>query len=382
MKVKNLITFSILLFLLMSCRNQSVNNEDNSTNWSIFRGNPALTGHTNVSLPNNPVLLWTFQSGSNTRSSPVVYNQVAYWSDRRGRIFGVDINGEQVFDFNMNTAVDAIPMVHNNVLYIGRIDGFLYAICLEKQVVLWTFEAQGQIGASPNRMIFDGKDAIIVGCFDSYLYVLNSKTGEEIARFESGDRINGAVAQNNNILVYGGCDGWIRVIDASSGRQTDSLHVGMYIPGSPAMIGNFVYIADHDGNVFELRLNRGQIASHRKIFEPRDDNRRHTSVPAVTDNILYILSDDRHVYAINRSDGSIVWSYLLRGDTSESSPVVANDRLLVYTRNGIVTILDAQTGRLVWDYDIGEQIFASPAVINGHFYVLTSRGNLFAFGNR
>ncbi|MCL2414029.1 MAG: PQQ-binding-like beta-propeller repeat protein [Bacteroidales bacterium] len=377
-----LITFSILLFLLTSCRNQAINNEDNSVNWSIFRGNPALTGQTNVSLPDNPVLLWTFQSGSNTRSSPIVYNQVAYWSDRRGRVFGVNINGEQVFDFNMNTATDATSMIHNGVLYIGRIDGFLYAICLEKQDVLWTFEADGQIMASPNRMIFDGQDAIIIGSFDNYLYVINSKTGEEITRFESGFHINGAVAQSNNILVYGGCDGWIRVIDASSGRQTDSLDVDMYIPASPAMIGNFVYIADHSGNVFELRLDRGRIASHRKIFEPRDGNRRHTSVPAVTDNKVFIVSDDRHVYAINRNDGSIVWSYLLKGDTGESSPVVANDRLLVYTRDGIVTILDVQTGRLIWEYDIGEQIFASPAVINGHFYVLTFRGNLFAFGNR
>jgi len=251
---------------------------------------------------------------------------------------------------------------------------------LEKQDVLWTFETNGQIAASPNRMIFNGKDAIIVGSFDNYLYVINSKTGEEIARFESGYYINGAVAQNNNILVYGGCDGWVRIIDVASGRQTDSLDVNMYIPESPAMIGHFVYIADHSGNVFELRLNRGRIASHRKIFQPSDDNRRHTSVPAVTDDKVFIVSDNRHVYAINRSDGSIAWRYLLKGDTGESSPVIANNRLLVYTRDGIITMLDAQTGSLIWVYDIGQQIFASPAVISGHFYVLTFRGNLFAFG--
>jgi len=253
---------------------------------------------------------------------------------------------------------------------------------LEKHEVLWRFETDGQISASPNRMIFEGQDAVIVGSFDNFLYVINSETGEEITRFESGFQLNGAVAQNNNILVYGGCDGWIRVIDAASGQQTDSLDVGMYIPASPAMIGNFVYIADHSGNIFELRLNRGRISSHRIIFPPSDDNRRHTSVPAVTDNMLFVLSDNRHLYAINRSNGTVVWSYLLRGDTGESSPVVANDRVLVYTRDGIVTIIDARNGRSIWTYDIGEQIFASPAVINGHFYVLTFRGNLFAFGNR
>jgi len=352
----------------------------NPQNWSIFRGNPALTAYTNISLPKNPTLLWTFESGSNTRSSPVIHNQVVYWSDRRGRIFGVNHNGKQVFDFAMNTAVDAIPMVHNGVLYVGRIDGFLYAICLQKQDTLWTFETFGQISASPNRMNFHGKDAIIVGSYDNYLYMINSKTGEEIHRFESGYYINGAVAQSNNIIVYGGCDGWIRVIDAISGVQTDSLNVDIYIPASPAISGNSCYIADHSGNVYELKLNGGKIISHKKIMAPKDENRTHVSVPAVSDQMIYIVSDDRHVYAINRKDGSVAWKHLLKGETGESSPVICNDKLLVCTRSGIVSILDAKNGKLLWEYDIGEQIFASPAVINGRFYVLTFRGNLFCFG--
>ena len=376
----------IILFLssvfLFSCKSQTEKTENTSTDWSIFRGNPALTAYTNVSLPDNPVLLWTFKSESNTKSSPIVYNQIAYWSNRRGRIFGVNIDGKQVFDYAMETAVDAIPMIHNSVLYIGRIDGKLYAISLEKQDTIWTFETNGQIAASPNRMSFDGKDAIIVGSYDSYLYIINSKNGKEINRFESGYYINGAVAQNNNFVVFGGCDGWIRVVDCISGIQTDSLDVEIYIPASPAISGNSCYIGDHSGNIYELKLNKGKIVSHKKIIEPKDENRTHVSVPAVSDKMIYIVSDDRHVYAINRKDSSIAWKYLLKGDTGESSPVICNDKLLVCTRTGIVSILDAKTGNLLWEYDTGEQILASPAVINGYFYVLTFRGTLFCFGHK
>jgi len=385
MKIKNQkskIVFLFFIILLSACNNQTKNEEFNSENWSIFRGTPALTAHTNVSLPDNPVLLWTFESGANTRSSPIVYNQVVYWSSRRGQIFGIDINGKQIFNYAMETAVDAIPMIHDAVLYIGRIDGFLYAICLEKQDTLWTFETWGQIAASPNRMNFNGKDAIVVGSYDNYLYIIESKTGKEITRFESGYYINGAVAISNNTLVYGGCDGWIRVVDAVSGKQTDSLDVGIYIPASPAISGNFAYIADHSGNIYELNLNKGRIVSHKKILEPKDENRAHVSIPAVSDAMVYIISDDRHVYAINRKNGSIAWKYLLKGETGESSPVICNNKLLVATRDGIVSILDAKTGKLLWEYDIGEQILASPAVVNGHFYVLTFRGNLFCFGAR
>ena len=380
--IRKILLKSWFLFFLVACKTTTNKNENNPTDWPIFRGNPALTGYTNVSLPDNPVLLWTFRSEANTKSSPIVYNQVVYWSSRRGQIFGVNIHGKQVFDYAMETAVDAIPMIHNSMLYIGRIDGKLYAISLEKQDTLWTFETWGQIAASPNRMSFRGKDAIIVGSYDNYLYIIDSKNGREINRFESGYYINGAVAQSNNFVVYGGCDGWIRVIDVVSGVQTDSLDVEIYIPASPAISGNFVYIGDHSGNIYELKLNRGKIVSHKIIMEPKDDNRKHVSVPAVSDQMLYIISDDRHVYAINRKDGSIAWKYLLKGDTGESSPVICNDKLLVCTRDGIVSILDAKTGKLVWEYDIGEQIIGSPAVIDGYFYILTFRGTLFCFGRQ
>ena len=353
-------------------------------NWSIFRGNPTLSGYTSASLPDKPKLLWTFPSGANTKSSPVVYNQTVYWSSRRGRIFGVNIEGKKTFDYAMETAVDASPIVFDSVLYIGRIDGFLCAISLVEtknlSPLLWTFETEGQISASPNRMNFDGREAVIVGSYDNNLYVIDSRNGQEINRFPSGYYLNGAVAQSNNFIVYGGCDGWIRVIDAVAGVQTDSLEVETYIPASPAMSGNWVYVADHSGNIYELKLDKGKIATSKKIIESQDKDSKFVSVPAVSDKLVYIVSDDRNVYAINRKDGSIAWKYFLKGNTGESSPVIANDKLLVCTRSGIVSILDAKTGKLLWEYDTGEQIIASPAVVTGYFYILTFKGTLFCFG--
>ena len=375
------ITFLFLLSVfLFSCQNKTEKNDANSGDWSIFRGNTSLSGYTNVPLPDNPQLLWTFKSDVYTKSSPVVYNRVAYWSSRRGHIFGIDIEGKQVFDYAMETAVEAIPMIHDSVLYIGRIDGNLFAISLAKQDTLWTFETWGQISASPNRISFDGREAIIFGSYDNYLYCVDSRDGKEINRFESGYYINGAVAQSNNYIVYGGCDGWIRVVDCISGVQTDSLDIKIYIPASPALSNNYCYIADHSGNVYEIRLDKGEIVSSNKIVESKDKNSTFVSVPAVSDKMVYIVSGDRHLYAIHRKDGSIAWKYLLKGNTGESSPVVSKDKVLVCTKTGIVSIHDAKTGNLLWEYDTGEQIIASPAVINGYFYILTFKGTLFCFG--
>jgi outer membrane protein assembly factor BamB len=59
---------------------------------------------------------------------------------------------------------------------------------------------------------------------------------------------------------------------------------------------------------------------------------------------------------------------------------VADDAVVVCTRTGVVSVLDAESGELRWEYDAGEQIVASPAVVKDHFYILTSRGTLLCFG--
>jgi len=379
--VINKIKFGFILFLIfLACENNTSKENNTNEDWSIFRGNPALTAYTNVSLPDNPVLLWSFKSDSYTKSSPVVYNRVAYWSNKRGRIFGIDIEGQQVFDYAMETAVDATPMVYDSVLYIGRIDGNLCAISLVKQDTLWTFETWGQIAASPNRMNIEGKEAIIIGSYDNYLYILDRENGKEINRFESGYYINGAVAQYNNCVVFGGCDGWLRIVDCVSGVQTDSLNLEIYIPASPAIHNNRCYIADHSGNVYEIEIANEKIVSSQKVIESKDENSAFVSVPAVSEKMVYVVSDNRNIYAINRKDGSVAWKYLLKGNTGESSPVICKEKLLVCTKTGIVSILNTKTGELLWEYDTGEQIIASPAVINGYFYILTFKGTLFCFG--
>ena len=379
---KTIVIFILSILFLTACTHKTNNVHTVSGDWSIFRGNPALDGYTQVSLPDNPALLWTFKSDSSTKSSPVIYNGIAYWSSRRGHIFGVNPEGKKVFGYAMNTAVDASPMIHDSVLYIGRIDGILSAISLTKQDTLWTFETWGQIAASPNRIRIADKDAIIVGSYDNFLYIIDSKDGKEINRYESGYYINGAVAQSDNYIAYGGCDSWFRIIDCVSGIQSDSMGIDAYIPASPAISNNRCYVADYAGNLYDIQLKKGKIVSSEKMIESQDESRNFVSVPAVSDKMVYIVSYDRNIYALNRKDGSTAWKYLLKGDTGESSPVVCKDKLLVCTKTGIVSIHDAQTGSLLWEYDTGEQILASPAVIDGYFYILTFKGTLFCFGRK
>ncbi|KAA6313311.1 Serine/threonine-protein kinase AfsK, partial [termite gut metagenome] len=353
---------------------------NNGQNWLLFRGDTEFSGYADVKLSPKPVLLWNYKSEARTASSPVVYNRTAYWCDKRGRIYGVNRNGELCFDYNFNTAVEATPMIHDSILYIGRIDGFMSAVSLATKDTVWNFETLGQISASPNVGTFREKQAVVFGSYDNYLYCLDKETGKEINRFESGYYINGAVALWKDHFISGGCDAWLRIINGTTGTPSDSIKLDTYIPASPAIDGNSCYIADHLGNVYEIGIKEGKFSQSQKIVEATNESGTFVSVPALSKKMLYILSDDRNLYAINRKDGSVQWKYLQKGDSGESSPVVCSDKVIACSKNGFVSLLDAATGELLWEYDTGEQITASPAVIKDAFYILTAKGTLFCFG--
>ena len=378
--MKRYLIYGLLLLTLGACSRRGSVGYDSTTDWPFYRADAAMSGYTSLSLPDSPTLLWSYKDGVRTVSSPIVYNEVTYWVNRRGRVFGVNLSGEQVFDYDMKTSVEATPIIHDGVLYIGRIDGILEAIDLQRADTLWTFETLGQISATPNLVDYKGQKAVVFGSYDNYMYVVDQAKGKELNHFESGYYINGAVAIWQNHVLFGGCDAWLRLIDCQTGIQTDSLEVKAYIPASPAIKEGRAYVADYAGDVYELELKNGKIHTHKMLVEATDDDGSLTSVPAVSEDAVYVLPDSRNIVAISRKSGEVLWKYMLKGNTGDSSPLVCGDKVIVCTSTGIVSILDAKDGTLKWEYDTGEQILGSPAVIKDHFFILTTRGTLLCFG--
>lgn len=381
MFMKNIVIVSTLILFLGGCVGRTgLSEQSDRMDWNLFRGDAALSGYTDVSLPSKPALLWTFKTGKRTVSSPVVVNGTTYWCDKFGMVRGVNLGGELDFEYNLGTAVEATPMVHDSILYIGRIDGFMTAISLAKRDILWNYETLGQISASPNFMKFANKPSIVFGSYDNYLYCLDAKSGQELNKFESGYYLNGAAALWKEHVIFGGCDAYVRIINCNTGVLSDSLLLDAYVPASPAVKGDYCYVGDYLGNIYKLMLENGKIVHHNMIVTAADANGAFISVPAVSSEAFFYLSNDRHINAISLKSGEPLWKYMLKGDVGESSPLIAKDKVIVCTKTGVISIFGADDGELLWEYDAGEQIIGSPAVINKRFFVLTARGTLLCFG--
>ncbi|GMY13598.1 polyvinylalcohol dehydrogenase-like [Fagus crenata] len=117
-----------------------------------------------------------------------------------------------------------------------------------------------------------------------------------------------------------------------------------------------------------------------------------TATPAIFNGTLYFPSWNGYIYAINASDGSLVWKQNLKNITglnatgfvtnvnytvSRSTPTIAGDLLIIGIYGPAVVIaVQRSTGRLVWltqlDSHAGGVITMSGTYYNGAFYVGTS----------
>lgn len=354
--------------------------DDNGLDWPIFRGSASLCGYISRELPDAPELLWSKTVQSRTVAAPIVYDGVVYTLDRKGRLRRFSSEGDSLLVHDFGTTVEASFVASDSMLYVGRTDGRVNAFSIGSGQVVWDFETMGQISGSPNMV----GDQLLVGSYDGSMYTLDKASGRKTGQFETGYYINGTAAVWEHYMIFGGCDAWVRVVDIATGMVTDSLELDSYVPASPAILDGVACACDYNGNVYEMMLKEGRIASHRKLLASLSDNEGQdggvVSMPTLTRSDVYVLSGDRYISCIERNSGQVRWRKMLRGMVGECSPLVAQDKVLVCTKDGHVSILNSKDGTELWHYETGETIIASPAIIGSRFYILTSKGTLLCFG--
>ncbi|MBP5537898.1 MAG: PQQ-binding-like beta-propeller repeat protein, partial [Bacteroidales bacterium] len=181
--IKRLLKYLAVVLAVAGC---SKGSGSGNMDWNVFRGDSSLSGYTDQALPSKPQLLWSFTTGPRAEGSPVVKDGVTYWFDRRGKMYGVDSDGVQVFEKDFDTFIEATPLISGDVLYIGTTAGSLLAMRLPDGYLLWEYETEGQISASPNLVSFAGKEAVVVGSYDTWMYCIDASDGSLLSRYESG----------------------------------------------------------------------------------------------------------------------------------------------------------------------------------------------------
>lgn len=144
---------------------------------------------------------------------------------------------------------------------------------------------------------------------------------------------------------------------------------GFGVIPSPAVDGDKVFAGDNN-NLHCFWASNG-------TYIWGDSPGPYYTSPTVVNGMIYCGASNGNLYCRWISNGTQAWSVSI--GSSYSSPAVANNKVFVGSSSGPANIncLYSSNGTIFWQYNIGGQIHSSPAVVDGYVYVGSTNGYLY-----
>ena len=344
--------------------------------WPIFRGDPELRGVSYARLPASPKLLWSFKADDGIKAPPVIANGIIITGSVNGTVYALNLKGEVVWKFESGNSIEAPALIYNNVVYIGNLDGTLFALDLNSGKEIWKYKTAGQIMGSPNIHRSGSSVSLIIGSYDYYLHCVDAGTGAFRWKYESDNFIHGAAAITDNLAIFGGCDGFLHMVDVRTGKLKNKADIATYIASSAAAGNGYAYVGDYDGQFTGVNLTENKVAWQ---FVSESSQLPFIGSPSLYKDFIVVGGRDRHVYCLNKSTGNLVWKYNT-GSRVDASPVIVNDKVLVVNMRGDFLIIDIKSGKPTWTYELGSPVSGNPAVIDNRIVIATDDGRVYCFG--
>lgn len=244
----------------------------------------------------------------------------------------------------------------------------------------WKFETGSDYYESSPTIADDG--TVYIGCWDNNLYALDGETGEQVwsSPFQTEGLIVASPAIGPDGTVYvGSYDGYLYAINPDGSQKWKyEPTLGFTFPvldlspinGSPVVnsTGNIVYFGNDNGNLYAINTSNGSRNWVYMIEEIPLDN-GVTSAPALAaDGTVYACSENGFIYAI-KSDGSLDWKFAST-ESMRSSPIVgSNGTIYCTSRDGYLYAIDAE-GQGIWETFVGDVFYCTPALDSaGNIYI-------------
>lgn len=198
--------------------------------------------------------LWRFKlidydKYSGIYSSPAYWNGAVFIAGKNGLMYSFDAKGGgKNWSRKLFSSVYSTPSVKDGIIYIASYERKLYALNTKNGKILWTRDLAGETPyASPSL----GKDRVYVGLKNGVIKVFDRTNGGERGevRFPSAVDSTPVVLSDKALLV--GCnDSTLNIVDLNTGSVVWKFKTDGPIHASPAVSESAVYAASQDGSVY------------------------------------------------------------------------------------------------------------------------------------
>ncbi len=352
--------------------------------------------------------LWTADAGEGSSKRqrltavPIVYGSKIFTMDSEGTVSAMSgSDGSRLWSLktvpDQKTGFDFVhPFNTNNLarngfggglaadggkIYAATGYGSVLALDASSGKVIWSKMFSIPIREAPTA----SEGRVFVVNSDSELLCLNGADGSQLW-VQKGLPENAALLTSASPAVAGNLvfapypSGEIAAIDIKTGhaKWTDALARGSITTSATAIGEAARPVVDREA-VFAMSRGGQLIATSREKGERLWTREiEGTQMPWVAGDTVFVVDVTGKLIALTRKDGKVRWVTSLPGDGRWNGPVLAGNRLWLASSNGQLVAVEAQSGNIATQTDLGTPVMITPVVAEGRLYVLTDKAKLIA----
>ncbi len=250
-------------------------------------------------------------------------------------------SGKKLWEQSLGTPIRAAPTAAGDRVFVVTIDGRFHCLSGLDGTILWVARGLPQ-QASLVMNVSPAVDGGIV-----------------VVPYPSGDLMALKVADGSPV--------WTE--NLSRTRATSQM-AALSDAARPAIANGTVFAVGHAGRMIATQASTGE-----RLWTL---NVPGTQTPWVVGDSVFVVDVSGQLLAITRADGKIQWTTKLPGNAKWSGPTLAGGTLWLASSEGQLVGVDAVTGRIKGQQDIGTPVYVAPVVAQGRMYLLTDKANLLA----
>lgn len=281
------------------------------------------------------------------------------------------------------------PSYYEGVIYTAFYN--LFAINATTGEEIWNYSLPN-VNFSQGPAV-DEKYVATVSFLEHIVQVVNRTTGEHIWNVSIGTNLTSEPLLFEDYLViavFGGGTKDLVAYNITNGVEIWTADTGGYWDGSPILYNNIIYIGESSGSNLRARyLNNGSEFWTASWGGPT------SSSPAIHNGLVFISPVDYYnalLKAYNSSTGSLIWTFKEQGtsrqDSSYSQISISNGLIFFNTLNtggvnplpeGYMYAINESDGSLIWKYFLPDSILGDTSIAQGNIYIVTDDSYLYAF---
>jgi outer membrane protein assembly factor BamB len=348
--------------------------------WPLWRGTIDSQGRSETKLPAKPIELWKYELKDVAfEATPIIAEDRVFIGDVDGTLHCLNLKDGSVvwtkplLHDNRKTGFLAAAAYHDGHIVTVDFDGFVTCFNSADGTELWSFETKGQIDSGANFY----NDLCLVTSEDGSLYALQIKDGVLKWKYETGDQLQCSPTVAGKYTFLGGCDGQLHVVDLDKGESIGKeLSLGGPTGSTPAVAGNIVLAPTHSGTVLCFDWEKNQQLW---LFGDTERTQEFRTSAAISNDLAFVSPRNKRILAINVKSGELVWEHVLR-KKCDGSPVAADGRVWIAATDGTLAALNEATGEVMWSEQRTGSFIGSPAIAQQKIIVASDTGAVYCFG--